>query len=129
MNASRVPPGRTGSDQDESDPAVPGGSFSGGGASADGTVKVTIGKDGFAEQVDIDPRVFRNGTEALAERIREAIRAAQKDWFQKLAQARSGEDEAAAARDKRLQDRFDEINAIYSQRMQELRAMSDRLSQ
>jgi DNA-binding protein YbaB len=135
MNPSRVPPGRTGSDQADPDsgeqPVIPGrsgGSFTGSGASADGTVKVAIGKDGFADRVDIDPRVLRAGSEALAERIRDAIRAAQKDWFQKLAQARSDEDVAAAARETHLQDRFDEINAIYAQRMQELHAMFDRLS-
>jgi DNA-binding protein YbaB len=135
MNASRVPQGRTGSDQADPDsgeqeaiPGRSGGSFTGSGASADGTVKVAIGEDGFADRVDIDPRVLRAGSEALAERIRDAIRAAQKDWFQKLAQARSDEDVAAAAREKHLQDRFDEINAIYAQRMQELHAMFDRLS-
>jgi uncharacterized protein len=130
MNASRVPHGSTGSEQDEQSavPGRPGGSFTGSGASADGTVTITIGKDGFADQVDIDPRVFRAGAEALAERVRDAIRAAQKDWFQKLAQAMSEKDEAAAAREKHLQDRFDEINTVYAQRMQELHAMFDRLS-
>jgi YbaB/EbfC DNA-binding family protein len=90
------------------------------GASANDSVRVTIGADGLVDTVTIDPRAFRKGSEVVAELTREAIREAQRDWFGRLAE----HDPAPGAED-RLRTRLEEIQADYSRRMEEInRAMA-----
>jgi hypothetical protein len=85
------------------------------GTSANKSVQVTIGSDGLVDTVTIDPRALRQGAEAVAELTREAVRAAQRDWFGRLAP----QDPAAGAED-RLRARLAEIHAEFSQRMEEI---------
>ncbi|GAA3845739.1 hypothetical protein GCM10022226_81410 [Sphaerisporangium flaviroseum] len=97
--------------------------------SDDKSVQVTIGANGLVERVEIDPRTLRQGSEALAELTRDAMRHAQEDYFRRLAQTTAPEHaEKARAAKEQLQRRLDEIDARYSERMQELHALLDRLS-
>ncbi|PZF94777.1 YbaB/EbfC family nucleoid-associated protein [Micromonospora deserti] len=43
---------------------------------ADGRIRVTIGTDGRVSDVDIDPRVLREGSEYLATELRHAVNGA-----------------------------------------------------
>jgi DNA-binding protein YbaB len=79
------------------------------------SVRVTIGSDGLVDTLTIDPRALRQGSEALAELTREAVRKAQRDWFV----TKTGP-EATRESQERLQARLEEIRADYDQRMAEI---------
>ncbi|MDN3354413.1 YbaB/EbfC family nucleoid-associated protein [Actinomadura sp. DC4] len=85
------------------------------GASADDNVRVTIGTDGLVDTVEINPRALRQDARTLGELTREAVRAAQRDWFGRLADHDPG-----PASEDRLRARLEEIQAEYSQRMEEI---------
>ncbi len=85
------------------------------GESANQSVQITIGKDGLVDVVKIDPRALRQGADGLAALTRQALRAAQQDWFGKIAQ----HDPATGAED-RLNAKVEEMQAEYSRRMEEV---------
>jgi YbaB/EbfC DNA-binding family protein len=122
--ANRMGDGRPG------EPVPPGSLGSRGhGWSDDKSVQVTIAENGLVERVEIDPRTMRRGSEALAELTRDAMRNAQEDWFRGLAEAMAPEQaERARAAKERLRQRLDEIDARYTQRMQDLHGLLDRIS-
>ncbi len=120
-DAHRPPAGRSTAEAETAWPGGPPAVASppvGHGASANRSVRVTIGTDGLVDSVTVDPRSMRQGSEAFAELTRQAVRAAQRDWFGKLA-----EQSPASDAGERLRARLDEINDEYSHRMEEINQM------
>jgi hypothetical protein len=88
------------------------------GEAADGKVRVTVSVNGANDAVGLDPRMMRQSSDALAEYVCQALRAAHEELFGKLVEI----DDASAASVKK---RVDDLQASYTDRMEEYQRILD----
>lgn len=83
-----------------SSPAVPTGEgeLRGRGTAADGLVEAVVAGYGRLESLEIDPRLLRHGTGAIAGHVIEAVRAAQDDELRQRQELLGGDIDQAATR-------------------------------
>lgn len=83
-----------------SSPAVPTGEgeLRGRGTAADGLVEAVVAGYGRLESLEIDPRLLRRGTGAIAGHVIEAVRAAQDDELRQRQELLGGDVDQAATR-------------------------------
>jgi hypothetical protein len=83
-----------------SPPVVPPGEgeLRGRGTAADGLVEAAVAGYGRLESLEIDPRLLRHGTRAIADRVIEAVRAAQDDELRQRQELLGGDIDQTAMR-------------------------------
>ncbi|MFC4588281.1 YbaB/EbfC family nucleoid-associated protein [Sphaerisporangium corydalis] len=88
------------------------------GTAADGMVRVTVSLDATADDIELDPRVMRMPSGVLAEHLRDAMRAARRQLFDRLA-----EDHETSGYD--LEKHLDEMHTGYMRQMDGYRRIID----
>jgi DNA-binding protein YbaB len=88
------------------------------GEAADGKVRVTVSVNGANDAVEFDPRMMRQSSDALAEYLRDAMRAAHEELFEKLV-------EVDAASVAGVNKKVDDLQASYTHRMGEYQRILD----
>ncbi len=88
------------------------------GEAANGRIRVTVSVNGAHDAVEFDPRVMRQSADEIAANVREAMQAAHRQLFARLVAV---DDESMA----KVRKKVDDLQASYSDRMDEYQRMLD----